>query len=75
MAIIADVHMALLANESILVAIVKPLIGAELLDADENDRLPIDLQYMPDDKQRHADPIIRVKLLETLYQVFATFSV
>ena len=46
-----------------------PLAGAEEFDADEMDKLPIDLQYLPPDKKRESDPDIRIMLLETILMV------
>lgn len=50
-----------------------PLIGPEELDSDENDALPIELQYMESGKIREPDVEVRLKLLETLYQVGKTY--
>jgi len=43
-----------------------PLAGPEELDSNEMDKLPDDLQYLPPDKEREADPDIRNMLIETL---------
>lgn len=43
-----------------------PIAGPEELDDEENDSLPLDLQYLPDDKIREPDPEIRKTLLEAL---------
>uniref|UniRef100_A0A3B3XS07 Protein HGH1 homolog n=1 Tax=Poecilia mexicana TaxID=48701 RepID=A0A3B3XS07_9TELE len=49
-----------------------PLAGPEELTEEENEGLPVDLQYLPEDKQREADPDIRKMLLETLLLLTAT---
>lgn len=36
-----------------------PLAGPEELDDEETNKLPIDLQYLPETKQRESDPDIR----------------
>uniref|UniRef100_H2XL93 Protein HGH1 homolog n=2 Tax=Ciona intestinalis TaxID=7719 RepID=H2XL93_CIOIN len=51
-----------------------PLAGAEEFDDDDNDRLPLDLQYLPSDKQREEDPDVRVILVEALTLLCATQS-
>ena len=47
-----------------------PLAGPEEFDADEMDKLPDDLQYLPPDKTREEDADIRSMLLETIMMVF-----
>ncbi|XP_011863730.1 PREDICTED: protein HGH1 homolog [Vollenhovia emeryi] len=49
-----------------------PLAGPEELDDEDNDKLPINLQYLPETKTREADPDIRFMLLEALNQLCAT---
>ncbi|XP_056293281.1 protein HGH1 homolog isoform X1 [Pseudoliparis swirei] len=49
-----------------------PLAGPEELTEEENDGLPVDLQYLPEDKKREDDPDIRKMLLETLLLLTAT---
>ncbi|XP_059185879.1 protein HGH1 homolog [Centropristis striata] len=51
-----------------------PLAGPEELTEEENDGLPVDLQYLPEDKKREEDPDIRKMLLETLLLLTATKS-
>jgi len=46
-----------------------PLAGPEEFDADDMDKLPDDLQYLPPDKEREEDPDIRIMLIETLILV------
>ena len=53
----------------ILSRILLPLAGPEEFDAEDTDKLPDDLQYLPPDKVREDDPDIRIMLLETLMQV------
>uniref|UniRef100_A0A914XQ00 Protein HGH1 N-terminal domain-containing protein n=1 Tax=Plectus sambesii TaxID=2011161 RepID=A0A914XQ00_9BILA len=61
-------HEQLLSRPQVLVAVLTPLIGPEELSSEENDLLPIELQYMEPSKTREPDVDVRIKLLETLYQ-------
>lgn len=56
-------------NDDFLSAVLYPLIGGEQFTDDENEALPIDLQYMDSGKQRDSSPVVRLKILEALYQV------
>lgn len=56
----------------ILPPLLLPLAGPEQFDDEDNDKLPIDLQYLPDTKTRDPDPEIRIQLLESLNQLCAT---
>lgn len=49
-----------------------PLAGPEEFDDEDNDKLPINLQYLPETKTRESDPNIRLMLLEALNQLCAT---
>ena len=51
-----------------------PLAGPEEFDEEDNEKLPIDLQYLSDDKTRERDPDIRKMLLEALTQVLCSFT-
>ncbi|XP_040015714.1 protein HGH1 homolog [Xiphias gladius] len=56
----------------ILPFLLLPLAGPEELSEEENEGLPVDLQYLPEDKKRDEDPDIRKMLLETLLLLTAT---
>ncbi|XP_034549736.1 protein HGH1 homolog [Notolabrus celidotus] len=56
----------------ILPFLLLPLAGPEELTDEENEGLPVDLQYLPEDKEREDDPDIRKMLLETLILLTAT---
>lgn len=56
----------------ILPFLLLPLAGPEELSEEENEGLPVDLQYLPEDKKRETDPDIRKMLLETLLLLTAT---
>lgn len=56
----------------ILPFLLLPLSGPEELSEEENEGLPLDLQYLPEDKQREEDPDLRKMLLETLLLLCAT---
>ncbi|XP_072855559.2 protein HGH1 homolog isoform X1 [Pogona vitticeps] len=49
-----------------------PLAGPEEFPEEEMERLPLDLQYLPPEKQREPDPDIRKMLLEAILLLTAT---
>ena len=53
----------------ILPHLLLPLTGPEEFPEDDMERLPPDLQYMDENKQRESDPDIRRMLLDALLQV------
>ncbi|KAI4484273.1 hypothetical protein M0804_007729 [Polistes exclamans] len=57
---------------NILCYLLLPLAGPEEFDEEENDKLPLHLQYLPSTKERESDPDIRIMLLEALGQLCAT---
>ncbi|XP_075271450.1 protein HGH1 homolog [Opisthocomus hoazin] len=66
-------HEWLLSEEvDILPFLLLPLAGPEELPEDETERLPPELQYLPQDKQREEDPDIRKMLLEAIMLLTAT---
>lgn len=66
-------HEWLLSDDvDVLPFLLLPLAGPEELTEEENDGLPVDLQYLPEDKKRDEDPDIRKMLLETLLLLTAT---
>ena len=58
----------------ILPRLLLPLAGPTPsdMDPDEVDKLPIDLQYLDDDKKVEQDPDLRKMLLESIHQLCAT---
>jgi hypothetical protein len=58
-------------NDDFICALILPLAGstADELTDKENEELPIDLQYLPSDKQREVDRDIQQILLETILLV------
>lgn len=56
----------------IIPRLVLPLAGPDVYTVEENDSLPVDLQYLGDDKEREPDPEIRKLLLEALMQMCIT---
>ncbi|XP_076644569.1 protein HGH1 homolog [Halictus rubicundus] len=56
----------------ILSYLLLPLAGPEEFSDEENDKLPINLQYLPETKTREPDLDIRIILLEALAQLCAT---
>jgi len=58
-------------NDDFICALLLPLAGstADELTEEENEQLPIDLQYLPSDKQRESDRDIQQVLLETILLV------
>ncbi|XP_076761357.1 protein HGH1 homolog [Xylocopa sonorina] len=66
-------HEWLLSPEvDILSCLLLPLAGPEEFSDEDNDKLPISLQYLPETKQRESDVDIRIMLLEALNQLCAT---
>lgn len=67
---ITDHHEWLLSPEvDILPFLLLPLAGPEEFDEEDNEKLPLDLQYLEQEKQRETDIDIRKMLLEALLQV------
>lgn len=65
-----DCHEWLLSEDvDILPRLLLPLAGPEEFDEEDNDKLPLDLQYLPEDKVREEDPDIRCILLEAITQL------
>ena len=64
-------HHAWLLSESVdlLPKILLPLAGPEEFSDEEYEKLPIELQYLGDEKTREVDPDVRLILLEALIQV------
>ncbi|XP_026282855.1 protein HGH1 homolog [Frankliniella occidentalis] len=68
-----DEHSWLLGPDvDILPHLLLPLAGPEEFDDEDNSKLPVDLQWLPEDKKRESDPDIRRMLLEALEQLCAT---
>ncbi|CAG0921351.1 unnamed protein product [Notodromas monacha] len=59
-------------SEDILPHILLPLAGPETFDDEENDSLPLDLQFLPDSKVRESNPVVRRLLLEALLLLCVT---
>ena len=72
---IPDCHEKLLLNEedNILPYLLLPLAGPEEFTADENDELPLDLQYLPPDKEREKGKEVCKLLMESLLHVSYAF--
>jgi len=49
-----------------------PLTGPEEFDEEDNEKLPEDLQYLPEDKSREPDPDLRKMLVETIFKLCTT---
>lgn len=56
-------------NLDLLSRLLLPLAGPEEFDEEDNEKLPLDLQYLPEDKERESDPNLRLALLQALTQV------
>lgn len=55
-----EYHNWLLSEEvDILPRLLLPLAGNTEYDEEDNDKLPLELQYLPEDKKREDDPDIR----------------
>lgn len=67
-----DFHEWLLSDEvDILPRLLLPLAGNEEFDEEDNEKLPLELQYLPEDKLREEDPDIRYMLIEAITQLVA----
>ena len=63
-------HEWLLGDEvDLLPALLLPLAGPEEFDDEDNESLPLDLQYLPPDKTREGNKDIRKMLVEAVFQV------
>ncbi|GFR81955.1 protein HGH1 homolog [Elysia marginata] len=68
-----DHHSWLLSEEvDILPHLLLPLAGSEEYDEEDMEKLPVDLQYLPPEKQREEDPDLRLTLIEAITQLCAT---
>lgn len=68
-----DCHEWLLSERvDLLPFLLLPLAGPEEFPEDEMEKLPLDLQYLPPEKQREPDPDIRKMLLEAILLLTAT---
>lgn len=55
-----DSHEWVLSEEvDILPRVLLPLAGPEEFNEEDNDKLPLDLQFLPENKEREEDPDIR----------------
>lgn len=67
-----DHHEWLLSEDvDILPRLLLPLAGNEEFDDEDNDKLPLELQYLPQNKEREIDPDIRCMLIESITQLCA----
>ncbi|XP_050441206.1 protein HGH1 homolog [Adelges cooleyi] len=67
-----DKHEWLLNEDlDLLPRILLPLAGPEQFDDEDNEKLPLDLQYLPEDKERESNPKLRLALLQALTQLCA----
>lgn len=65
-------HEWLLSDEvDILPPLLLPLAGNEEFDDEDNEKLPLELQYLPEEKVREEDPDIRYMLIEAVTQLVA----
>ncbi|XP_015593527.1 protein HGH1 homolog isoform X1 [Cephus cinctus] len=68
-----EYHEWLLSDKiDILSHLLLPLAGPEEFDEEEQDKLPVDLQFLPENKERERDSDIRLMLLEALAQLCVT---
>ncbi|ESO01458.1 hypothetical protein HELRODRAFT_82006 [Helobdella robusta] len=68
-----DDHLWLLGEQvDILPRLLLPLAGPEVFDDEDTEKLPIELQYLEDTKERESDPTIRKILIEAISQLCTT---
>ncbi|XP_063987559.1 protein HGH1 homolog [Diachasmimorpha longicaudata] len=66
-------HLWLLSEDiDLLPHLLLPLAGPEEFDDEDNEKLPLDLQFLAETKTRERDPDIRIMILEALCQLCAT---
>ncbi|XP_055851936.1 protein HGH1 homolog [Episyrphus balteatus] len=65
-------HVILNDNDDILYCLLYPLAGPEEFTDEENEKFPMELQYLGEDKTREEDPDLRKMILESLLQLCAT---
>ncbi len=66
----AECHEWLLSEEvDLLPALLLPLAGPDQFTEEEMENFPEELQYLPDDKQREADPGVRKMCIEAIMKV------
>lgn len=70
-----DEHKYLLDEDlELLARLLLPLAGPEEFDDEDNEELPLDLQYLPPEKTREPEPDIRRILIEAIHQLCATLD-
>lgn len=67
-----DFHEWILRDDTVVSSILLPLAGPEELTEEENETLPIDLQYLGSDKVRESSNDIRMPLVQSLHKLCAT---
>lgn len=67
-----DYHERLLCGADILSHLLLPLAGPEEFTEEENEEIPVDLQYLPLDKKREPNKEIQKLLIDSLFQLCAT---
>jgi len=67
-----DQHSEIVGIENLISDLLWPLCGPEEFTEEENEKLPIDLQYLEPEKQREKDERIRLSLIESVYELCAT---
>lgn len=60
------------AESDLLAKILLPLAGPEEFDDEDNEKLPLDLQYLSADKVREPNTDLRKMLVEIFIQVWLT---
>ena len=69
----AEKHDWLLGEDvDLLPRLLLPLAGPEEFDDEDNEKLPEDLQYLPEDKERESDPDLRKMLVEIVFKLCTT---
>lgn len=61
-----------LCDAGILLHLLMPLAGPEEFTEEEYEEMPVDLQYLPSDKEREPDKEIQKLLIDSLFQLCAT---
>ena len=59
---------------NLLPKLLLPLAGPEEFDEEENEKLPIELQYLGEEKTRESDADLRKMIIEALTQVHSWWT-
>lgn len=71
--LLLDAHKEMFSIKDFAALLLWPLAGPEEFDEEDNEKLPLDLQYLEAEKQRESDSYVRLSLLNAILQVCQSF--